>query len=66
MALRTALHRGHQITIGKFPSPTGPQAKLTGQEAGQLEVSHSKRKQENKMTSHTGLTLLTRHLCLWV
>lgn len=64
MALRTALCRGHQITIFKFPSPTGPQAELAG--VGQLEVFHSKRRKENKMTRHTGLTLLTRRLCLWI
>lgn len=44
VALCTALHRGQQITIFEFPSPTSSQAGLAGQEAGRLEVFHSKRK----------------------
>lgn len=51
MALPTALLRGHQITIFKFPSPTGPQAELAGQEAGHLKcstVNEKKKLQDDK------------------
>ena len=57
VALCTALHRGHQITVSEFPSPTSSQAGLAGQEAGRLEVFHSKKKKKLQMTVHPGLTV---------